>query len=76
MARLGVSPRLAKAVLVAEGAGVPELGCLVAALLSERDILYRPAQQSSTDVPGAALLPRLEAVLSRRSSGARRPASP
>lgn len=38
MASLGLHPRLAHLALVAQSLGAPELGCLVASLLTERDV--------------------------------------
>jgi ATP-dependent helicase HrpB len=60
MARLGLQPRLAHLLLEAERLGQLPLGCALAVLLSERDLLER--QQVGCD-----LLPRLDAL--RRGHG-------
>ncbi|MFN7900335.1 MAG: ATP-dependent RNA helicase [Synechococcaceae cyanobacterium] len=60
MARLGLQPRLAHLLLEAERLGQLPLGCALAVVLSERDLLER--QQVGCD-----LLPRLDAL--RRGQG-------
>jgi HrpA-like RNA helicase len=67
MAALPAHPRFAHMVLRAQQLGVAELGCLLAALLSERD-LFRGSSGSSgrggssgTD-PGADLTTRLKVL--------------
>ena len=58
MARLGEHPRLAAMLLQAQALGVAYIGCLLAALVSERgSVLPRESCQSAdVSVPVAALL--------------------
>jgi ATP-dependent helicase HrpB len=51
MARLPLHPRLARLLLHAEELGAPKLGADLAALLSERDILRRPAGRADACEP-------------------------
>ena len=46
LAELSVHPRLAAMLLASQQAGAPELGCLAAALISERDIFRGPPPSS------------------------------
>jgi ATP-dependent helicase HrpB len=64
MAELAMHPRLAHMVLRARELGLGELGCRIAALLAERDIL-----RSDGGVPDADLRARLE-IVADRSAGA------
>ncbi|MCC7002539.1 MAG: ATP-dependent helicase HrpB [Gemmatimonadaceae bacterium] len=50
MAALGVVPRLAHLVLVAAERGLARLGCELAALLGERDVLRRDAAANDADL--------------------------
>lgn len=50
MAALGVVPRLAHLVLIAAERGLARLGCELAALLGERDILRREAAANDADL--------------------------
>ncbi len=50
MAALGVVPRLAHLVLVAAERGLAQLGCELAALLGERDVLRREAAANDADL--------------------------
>ena len=50
MAALGVEPRLAHLVLVAGARGCVTLGCEIAALLGERDLLLREAAEFDADL--------------------------
>lgn len=50
MAALGIAPRLAHLVLRAAAHGVAPLGCEVAALLAERDVLRREAADGDADL--------------------------
>lgn len=50
MAALGVVPRLAHLVLVAADRGLTRLGCELAALLGERDVLRREAAAQDADL--------------------------
>jgi len=58
MAALGEHPRLARMALAAADAGAGAAGCLVAAVLGERDVLREGARQA-----GANLTLRLRAIL-------------
>lgn len=62
MATLGMHPRLAHMVLRAKDAGLGVLACDLAALLGERDPLYR----AETNHPGVDLRDRLDALRDRR----------
>jgi HrpA-like RNA helicase len=61
MAALPAHPRLSHMVLRAQQLQLPELGCLLAALLSERD-LFRPGS-SSSEQRSADLAARLRVLL-------------
>ena len=60
MARLGVHPRFAHLVLRARDLGCAELGCVLASLLSERDVL-----RGGTGGAGADINARLDALAGR-----------
>lgn len=49
-AHLPLHPRLAAIVRTAETAGYPKLGCLIAAVLDERDVLSRKEAESNSDL--------------------------
>ena len=68
MARLPLHPRLASLVLGAAASGCAEDGVLLAALLSERDILSRDA----AGMPSADLDPRLRLLRRNGAGGDRR----
>lgn len=50
MVRLGVHPRFAHMALRSAALGAPELGCLLASLLSERDVLRSGSAVQSADI--------------------------
>jgi ATP-dependent helicase HrpB len=50
MSRLGVHPRLAHMVLAAASRGVGRLGCEIAAIVSERDLLRGPTNERDADL--------------------------
>jgi ATP-dependent helicase HrpB len=64
MAALGIAPRLAHLVLLAAEQGMATLGCEVAALLAERDILRRESAEHDAD-----LASRVDALRGRRRDG-------
>lgn len=64
MAALGIAPRLAHLVLLAAARGMATLGCEIAALLAERDILRREAAEFDAD-----LASRVDALRGRGREG-------
>ena len=69
MARLPLHPRLARLLLRSEEIGSLGLGCDLAALLSERDILRRGAPGSYGDRHGLDICDRLELLREWRLTG-------
>jgi ATP-dependent helicase HrpB len=71
MAELPLHPRLAHLLLLAVDRGEGPLGCDLAALLSERDVLRNAPGAGAGHVSASDLLDRLDALASwRRSAGA------
>lgn len=64
MASLGIAPRLAHLVLHAAARGMATLGCELAALLAERDILRREASEHDADLHS-----RIDALRGRTRDG-------
>lgn len=72
MARLGTHPRLAHLLIKARGAGVGYTGCLVAALLGERDILREAPGQRDADLRSRLELLARDAAAGQVDRGALR----
>ena len=69
MARLPLHPRLARLLLRSQELGCPGLGCDLAALLSERDIVRRSAPGSSAGKQELDVCDRLELLREWRLTG-------
>lgn len=69
MARLPLHPRLARLLLRSQEIGCPVLGCDLAALLSERDIIRRNTPGSNGGGNGVDICDRLELLGEWRSTG-------
>jgi ATP-dependent helicase HrpB len=69
MARLPLHPRLARMVIRAQELSCPDLGCDLATLLSERDIVHRTNAGKHRDTRSHTLSERLEALQKWRSYG-------
>ncbi|MEO1084729.1 MAG: ATP-dependent helicase HrpB, partial [Acidobacteriota bacterium] len=72
LARLPVHPRLARLIVAGHALGHADDACTVAALLSERDIVFRPVSHRPVRAMGAAdsdLLDRLEGLEELERSG-------
>ena len=69
MARLPLHPRLARLLLRSQEIGCPDLGCDLAALLSERDIVRRSAPGRNGGGDGLDICDRLELLREWRLTG-------
>ncbi len=72
MARLPVHPRLARMVVEGHRRGVLEKAALLAALISERDVVFRPSSHRPVVAMGSSpsdLLDRLDAILDQERGG-------
>ncbi len=72
MARLPVHPRLARLVVEGHRRGVLEKASILAALISERDVVFRPSSHRPVVAMASSpsdLLDRLDAILEQERSG-------
>ncbi|MDA8429356.1 MAG: ATP-dependent helicase HrpB [Geobacteraceae bacterium] len=69
MARMPLSPRLARMLLRSQEVGCPGLGCDLAALLSERDIIRRSAPGNAARERALDVCERVELLREWRASG-------
>lgn len=67
MARMGIHPRLAHMILMAEDGDQVWLACLIAALISERDILIFDSGESDPDI--GLRLEVLQDILDKKNKG-------
>lgn len=67
--RLPLHPRLGRLLFRARELGCTDLGCQIAAILSERDIFRRESRNFYTQISGSDIADRLEALKESRISG-------